>query len=317
MKRVAELVAFVALALGVHLAFALKLDPEDGAESGGQGGEGMVSIAAASASIETMVAQWERPPETVTEVAQRPDTPEPVVEPPRIAARAPELAPQRPGTVALPSAPPEALTLPDIDLSTPPEPEADPEPEPEPEPVAEPEPFPAPEEVAEAPFDDDGRPTVSRRQAERPADLKIPEPEPERTAQAAPKKQKASAQSQAQKSAGTGGSAQAGNAGRAQVASRNKAQVAQQMTVWGSQIRSRIERQKRPPRGARGKGRVVVRLTITRDGRVAGASVARSSGQQAFDTAALAAVSRAGRMPSAPAGLTDASYSFNLPIAFE
>jgi protein TonB len=85
------------------------------------------------------------------------------------------------------------------------------------------------------------------------------------------------------------------------------------MSQWGAQIMARIERAR--PR-VRGSGQVVLALQITRDGGLAGLSVARSSGDAALDNAALSAVQRAGRFPAAPKGLTDASYGFSLPIRF-
>ena len=120
-----------------------------------------------------------------------------------------------------------------------------------------------------------------------------------------------------QRAAGSGGSSQAGNAGTNRVAAGGGQQQAKLQAVWGAQIRSRIERRKRFPGAMRGRsGRVVVRLTVGRDGTILGASVARSSGQPAFDQAAIQAVQRAGRVPAAPDGLGAASYSFNLPMDF-
>ena len=76
---------------------------------------------------------------------------------------------------------------------------------------------------------------------------------------------------------------------------------------------ARIERAR--PR-VNGAGQVTLTLRIWRDGTLNGLGVARSSGNQALDEAALTAVRRAGRFPAAPDGLRDASYAFNLPIRF-
>ncbi len=56
-------------------------------------------------------------------------------------------------------------------------------------------------------------------------------------------------------------------------------------------------------------------LVHGRDGVVRGVGLAASSGQPALDQAATDAARRAGRCPAAPAGLNDASYSFELPIS--
>ena len=85
------------------------------------------------------------------------------------------------------------------------------------------------------------------------------------------------------------------------------------MATWGGQIIARIERAR--PR-VNGAGQVTLTLRIGRDGTLNGLGVARSSGNQALDEAALTAVRRAGRFPAAPEGLRDASYAFNLPIRF-
>ena len=295
MRRLAEFLVFGALALGVHVAFAFRFEPVEGGDAGGQGGEAMVTLAAASASVETMVARWNAPPETS---AARPAV---LPSPPKAALRAP--APTAP-LADLPDISRTAIALPGPAVERPPLPEVETAPPPDPE--------------ATARHDDKGGPTVSKRPNERPADLKRPEP-PTKVADPvtpADKQRPASAASQAQKSAGAGGSPQAGTSNASQVKTLSKAQTSRLITVWGGQIRARVERQKRFPRGARGSGRVVVRITVSRAGQITGAVVARSSGSTQFDAAAMAAVSRTGGLPGAPAGLTDASYTFNLPMDF-
>jgi protein TonB len=47
------------------------------------------------------------------------------------------------------------------------------------------------------------------------------------------------------------------------------------------------------------------------------AGIAQSSGAAALDAAALKAVKAAAPYPRAPKGLTEASYSFTLPITFK
>lgn len=87
---------------------------------------------------------------------------------------------------------------------------------------------------------------------------------------------------------------------------------------WGASIRTRIEKRKSYPKAAQGAaGRVVVTLVVARDGRLAKADVAQSSGHPALDEAALGAVRRAGRLPAAPRGLDTDQHVFRLPMDFE
>ncbi|MEM9349404.1 MAG: TonB family protein [Pseudomonadota bacterium] len=105
-------VAFV-LALAVHVA-AFGIRPADeGLQSGGSGGEGLVSVKAASASIAAMVQDWETPPDVApTEIAleatSAPETP--TVMP----TAQPEVPPDnaRPQSMALPT--PEVEVSPDV-----------------------------------------------------------------------------------------------------------------------------------------------------------------------------------------------------------
>jgi periplasmic protein TonB len=362
MKRLVEILAFVALAVAVHLALVLRFDTDNSSEAGGQGGAAMVTIAAASASVETMVAEWEAPPKT-NQTAPLPDPPDTVpIEPtPERPDTRPDLAPKLAAAISLPSAPENSPIRPELDLSTPPPPKPFPAVEPAPKPVIEPLPEPvietmpdpviehAPKPIAEltpiaaprpetvfepvpdpiispeltrpTPLDAEGRPTTSKRPLVRPETEVFPKP----TSTPAPKQKKAkpaetarpaSGASAAQTSAGSGGSNQAGAVGQSTVKTLGKDKLAQLEAVWGGKIRARIERQKRYPRGSKGNGRVVVRVTIARDGRVISARIAKSSGQAEFDKAAMSAISRAGRMPRAPKGLEQASYTFNLPMDF-
>lgn len=114
---------------------------------------------------------------------------------------------------------------------------------------------------------------------------------------------------------GQGGGASSGSAPAPAPPTPTLSQAQRQslMATWGGQIMARIERAR--PR-VNGAGQVTLTLRIGRDGTLSGLGVARSSGNQALDEAALTAVRRAGRFPAAPEGLRDASYAFNLPIRF-
>lgn len=123
-------------------------------------------------------------------------------------------------------------------------------------------------------------------------------------------------QTAGQKAAGRGGGAQAGTTGKASAATRTRGDQARQVSVWGARIRARIERNKRFPRGTRGSGEVRLRVRVAPSGQLVGAQVIRSSGNPAFDNAALRAVRQAGRFSRAPSELTDASYSFTFSMRF-
>lgn len=278
MKRWIEGSVFATLAIGAHVALFASL-PEDGSEAGGVGGEYLTSISGAAPTVREMVQDWQRPPETPPLETTELDTPAETSTPPEMPQT--EDAPAPRAEVRLAMVPPQEQEAPQIDTSTaapPPPPEPEPEPEPAPEPEPEPEPEPAPEAAKPAKVTSAGR-------AE-------------------------------QRAAGSGGTSQAGQSGQAQTATANAGQLAKLEAVWGAKIRSRVERRKRLPSGAKGTGRPVVALTVSRGGQLVSYGLAQSSGIAAFDEAALRAVAGAGRFPQAPKELTAAQYTFHLPIAF-
>lgn len=304
MMRFLEPLAFTALAIAAHLLFMADFRTQDGLQSGGVGGAALITLAAAPPQIETMVEAWDRPPETAVAQTMPKAPAEPDVAPPP-PVNSFDAPPALPGAVALPSNPVNTPQLPQFDSATPEPPVSDlavkssPRPKTRPDPsrkaIEKPEPTPKPAQQAQT----------------------KKEPEPKRDVKKAGKAQKATAGRAAQKAAGSGGSSNAGNAGKAKTATLSKGQQQRLISAWGGRIRAKIERSKRYPRGVRNRGRVVLRLAISPSGAVRGVSVARSSGNSALDKAAVAAVRRAGRMPRAPKGLKNASYSFNLPIAFQ
>ena len=166
-------------------------------------------------------------------------------------------------------------------------PEVAPTPEPEPKPEPKPEPAPAPK-------------------AE-------PTPEPKQAVKA----EQSSAGRAEQRAAGSGGRQEAGSNGAAQVASSSKGQQQKLLSVWGSKVRSSVVRRKRSPRGQKGTATVMVTFTVSRDGQLMSHRIARSSGNSAFDQAALKAVTGVRRFPKAPKKLQVSSYTFNLPLKFE
>ncbi|MEP2715641.1 energy transducer TonB [Pseudophaeobacter sp.] len=284
MKRTAEVTVFAGLAALFHVSLFASA-PESGVQSSGAGGEAMVSIEAANATVAEMVEAWNRPP-------PRPQMADPDLESPLVPTDAPqmpqfELAAAPRAAVQLALTEPEEAELLDVDLSTPPPP---PEPEPEPEPVPEPQPEPK----------------------HRPK----PAPKPVEAPPAAQTSNQTTAARAAQRAAGSGGGAEAGTFGGASTATATAAQRAKLRSIWGAKIRSRIERRKRYPSGTRGSGQVILRITVAVSGALVNYRVAKSSGVAAFDQAALKAVSRAGKFPKAPKGIGGTQFSFNLPIRF-
>ena len=168
-----------------------------------------------------------------------------------------------------------------------------------------------PEDVAETPaIDTDTAPPPS---AQAVTSSQRPETRPERAPAPQPQNQPARAE---QRAAGSGGGGQAGQSSSANASTLSPGRAAELQAVWGAQIRSRIERRKRYPRGARGSGAVMVALTVSRSGQLVSVNLRQSSGTPAFDQAALSAVSSAGRFPAAPDGLGQASYAFTLQLNF-
>ncbi|MGH1331370.1 MAG: energy transducer TonB family protein [Paracoccaceae bacterium] len=279
MIRLLEIAVFGGLAALLHLGLALDFQPKQGLSSAGAGGEALLTLRAAPAQIATMVDRWEQPPDAPQ------DMPQPMPAP-QTASNAPVIPlkndlPHRPDL-------PERIALSDAAKTAPPKP---PSAAPPPKPRAKPPAIP-PALAAKA-----AAPSPKARPAERA--------------------QKSASGTAAQKASGAGGGAQAGQGARQKAATISQGQEAKLITVWGGQIRARIDRAKRYPSNARGKGRVVLRLTLRPDGKITSAGIAKSSGNAAFDKAALTAVSRAGRLPKAPRGLTKAHYTFQLPIAFQ
>lgn len=293
MKRLAEFVIFVALAVAVHLALLTLRASEAGIASSGEGGEALMSLQASTASIAEMVETWEKPPETPSPrtapklVQPRPDTPD---LPQQTTPDAP-VAPALPRVAGL--ALPRPETLPDAQATAPPPPPD------------------VPDEVQpEQPEIADIRPQSRPQRPKQPPRKTPTEP--------AAKESRASAASAAQRAAGQGGGQQAGLANSQATATLSKGQRQSLMSQWGAQIRSRIERRKSYPRAARGASGIVrIRLSVSSGGTLQGASIVSSSGNAHIDQAALRAVQSARRFPAAPKGLSNASYSFTVPISFD
>jgi len=143
MRRLAELLVFVALALAAHLAL-LAYEPPRGSDAGGAGGEAMVTLAAAPAQIDEVLRAWMQAPEAETaaqdlEIAEQapqaqPDLPDLAI----------DAAPRTPLRIAAMTAP-DLPSAPKLDTKPPaPRPDPTPEPEKEVEPEEAAKPAPAP-----------------------------------------------------------------------------------------------------------------------------------------------------------------------------
>lgn len=283
MRQVAELTLFGALAIGLHIAVMADW-PEQGADASGAGGDALVTLTGASTQIETMVANWTRPPRA---------HPVPTVPAPR-APGDPALLPM--GSVRMDDAPNTDLKI--AALHRPYSPAA-PTPDTEPAIIAQPDPDPVPH--------------IKPRLRPQP---KAESAKPKRDAAPDTTARRASVGSAAQTAAGSGGSDQAGKSGQARVASLSPGREASLVSRWGAQIRTRIERRKQFPKGTRARGKVLLKVTISRTGQLQGVAVRRSSGHSALDAAAIAAVKRVGRFPAAPKQLKRAVFVFSLPIEY-
>ena len=278
MRALFEFSGFLGLSVAAHLAL-WQGNPDGAAPAAGAGGAATITLSGGTQTLSALVAEWDRPPEIAPAplpvVMTVPEEAAPV-----LAAPAP-LAGTAPAIAPLaPVMPGPLAALPEVDLAPPPAPRSALAPE------ASQRPKPRPDQAE----------TAAR-----------PAPKPKPQAAAAPPKQTA---------AGTGGKAAAGKAGKpgsgAQQAARPSASL---MANWGGAIRARVERRKRFPSGAAGQGKVGLWLKVTTAGQLAGAGLTRSSGNPAFDSAALNAVRRAA-LPRAPGGIAPGAYRFTLSMSF-
>lgn len=86
---------------------------------------------------------------------------------------------------------------------------------------------------------------------------------------------------------------------------------------WGKQISAYFELHKRYPKVKKNKTATVkVHLTLNRLGNVVQVGVLESSGDTAFDEAAIAMIRRSDPVPRPPAELTDDTFSYSLNVNF-
>ena len=86
---------------------------------------------------------------------------------------------------------------------------------------------------------------------------------------------------------------------------------------WGRKISAYFDLHKRYPENHKSKAATVkVSLVLNRRGNVVSANVVQSSGDSAFDDAAISMIRRSDPVPPPPAGLTDDTYPFSLDVSF-
>ena len=343
LRRAAEPLAFLSLATALHAAVWIGLPGggREGSAPAGGDGAGAVTLAA-SPALTARVAEWRQAP-AVAQAAPVVAAPGPVAAamprrpqadaPPVLAspavppvATAPDrpLAPVPDPSVLLPAPAtpvmaPTALSIPSpASPSAPPAPRADgPAHRPAPGALAAPAPGapPAPETApAEQPPPRIVAQTAPPGQT-RPAPRPNPRPDPRPAPPPAPAAL-AAGQGAAPVAGARGSQVAAPGAGSAGAGALSAGQRAALLADWAGAIRARVERRKAYPRAARASGTVLLRLTVAADGTLLASGVAEASGHAALDRAALDALSRAGRLPAAPAGFDRARQVFTLPLRF-
>ena len=285
----------------MHGLALVSFDISAGSVASGSGGAASVSIAAATPGLRSIIETWETPPDASEAVKPTAATEAmPLPKPPgawddvRFANKSPNSL-EVPELFAAPSTSPSTPTLPDapkvetngklvsastdvaLRPNTPPRPMAD-------LPDVRPEQMPSPRPLDRA-----------LTTAERPP----PRPAKPGSDQAITRRV----------SSGAGGGVTRGqshNVAAAVAMSPNATKVAQ--AAWAAAIQKRIARHQRFPKRARGTGRVRLTMIIRSDGRLTEVRVAKSSGDAAFDRAAVAAAKKAAPFPAAPSALREPWY---------
>jgi len=94
--------------------------------------------------------------------------------------------------------------------------------------------------------------------------------------------------------------------------SRQRARV-----TWQKELLAHLGKYKRYPTDRSQKSsEILVTLSLDRSGRVLAVNLAKSSGDEAFDRAALSMVERASPVPAPPPLVADEGLSFSLPVIF-
>lgn len=339
--RFLETGLFVSMAVAVHLG-AAALTTNDGEQSSGAGGEASLTLIGATSSIAAMVEDWERPPETEQTV----DQPEPVQDsaPPNEVANLQPLPDQSQPEAVIPPTDQMRVpqTLPDaLPLPVPPSAQENPElpvsiSAAQERPVEPPKKTDKPKQTASAtltppsalnpaPRIDTSPVSKALRQASRPRarpqkPIQKPQEKPKpKTAQTAPQNSTASAAQPTTRAKGTGGGSKSGQSGKSASSTAKKGNSASLMAKWKSQVQRATQRKLVYPRKAQKRritGRVLVRIRISGTGQLISSSIAKSSGNPILDQSALKTITRVGRFPAAPKGLTQGNQDFRIPVSF-
>lgn len=92
----------------------------------------------------------------------------------------------------------------------------------------------------------------------------------------------------------------------------------EKLTVdWGRKISAYFELHKKFPEGKKKGANVKLALVLNRLGNIVSVDIVESSGDAAYDEAAIAMVHRSDPVPKPPTGLTEDQFSFNLPVNFK
>ncbi|MEZ5763896.1 MAG: TonB family protein [Xanthobacteraceae bacterium] len=87
--------------------------------------------------------------------------------------------------------------------------------------------------------------------------------------------------------------------------------------TWQKELVAHFDKHKKYPSDRSGKAaKIVIAFELDRMGRVVGASIANSSGDESFDAAALSMVQRASPVPPPPPLIADEGLAFSLPVMF-
>ncbi|MFZ5732698.1 MAG: TonB family protein [Pseudomonadota bacterium] len=98
-----------------------------------------------------------------------------------------------------------------------------------------------------------------------------------------------------------------------QAAKRTKERMRQ---TWQKELVAHLDRHKRYPGERFQSAAVIVGLVLDRSGHVVSSSIVKSSGDKAFDDAAIAMLRRSDPVPPPPPLIADDGLSFTLPVNF-
>jgi protein TonB len=88
--------------------------------------------------------------------------------------------------------------------------------------------------------------------------------------------------------------------------------------TWQKELMAHLDKYKRyPTERSQRSAEILITLTLDRTGRVLTANITKSSGDDAFDHAAIAMVERASPVPPPPPLVADEGLDFSLPVIFK